>query len=203
MENLIGWKEIPYSDEATDALMELQKGQVLAVRMKAVKNGKVQIEFAEKIDSPNPVRSALGILNKSDDRFNFSSGARRSWETAEPADVESLFGFELPEGEAHSEILEILPNVKGQEFRLQIVEILETEMTDNQVDYADNYLKRAGKDGDYFYTPQGVRVASVISLVTAPVGTEIKHTYIEGAYAPVSSALASAIGKPKEIGVVR
>jgi len=200
METLIGWKDIAYSPEAEQALQNLKKGEVLAVRMKAVKNGKIQIEFAEKISTPNPVRSALGLLNKSDKRFNFSSGARRSWETAEPADLKALFGFELPEGESHSEILKVLPSVDGNVFRLQVIEKLESELNENQMEYKDNYLKRAGKEGNYFYTPEGHRVAVIVNLVTAPIGTEITHTYLKGAFASSEQVLSNVT--PQQIKAV-
>lgn len=188
--DITGWKNIEYSALAEKALEQLQKGQVLAVRMKAVKGGKVQIEFAEKITTANPVKSALGLLNKSDKRFSNSSGARRSWETGEPADVKDLFGFEIPDGEDHVELLEIVPDVNGQSFRLQIIEITESAYKERNAkrknpeseDYLESKLKRAGAEGNFFYTASGERVVSEPMLVTAPNGTEIKHTYLEGEF---------------------
>lgn len=202
MAQLVKWKDIDYSPKAEKALMELPKGKVMLVRMNRVSNGKIQLEFAEKIDNPNPVRSALGLLNKSDKRFNFSTGARRSWETAEPADVKALFGVEIPEDESHVEVLQVLPTHNGLEFRIQITEITEDKLSASQKEYADNYLKRAGKDGSYFYTPSGLRVASIASLVTAPIGTEINHTYLEGSYRDVSASLKEVMGIRPEITVV-
>jgi len=187
-EVLIKWKDMTLSPEADEALNVLEKGQVMALRMKNVKNGKVQVEFAEKIGNSNPVKSALGLLNASDKRFSFSSGARRSWETAEPLDIKSLFGYEIPEGESHVEILKIVPNVNGQKFSIQINEITEAEFIKanekkpEQLEYLEAKLKRAGADGNFFYTPLGSRVVSESRLVTAPVGVEVEHTYLEGSF---------------------
>lgn len=182
------WKEIDLSPNAKEALSKLEQGHVMALRMKHVANGKVQIEFAEKIDSPNPVKSALGLLNASDKRFNNSSGARRSWETAEPSDVKTLFGYEIPDGEAFTEILSVVPAVNGQRFAIQIIEQTEPAWMEankakpEQLEYLEGKLKRAGAEGNFFYTLAGNRVVSETRLVTAPVGTVIEHAYLEGSY---------------------
>ena len=55
----------------------LKKGDTLLVGARKVSNGKIQMEFAEIIQSADRALSALTVLNKSDDRF--SSRARRAW----------------------------------------------------------------------------------------------------------------------------
>lgn len=190
MDTLIGWKDITYSPEAEKALQELKEGKTMAVRMKHVANGKVQIEFAQKFNSPNPVKSALGLLNKSDDRFNFSSGARRAWETGQPEDIKALFGFEIPEGKDSVEILKTLPEVNGNEFSLQIIEVTESQYRERNSartnpdaeEYIINKLKRAGSDGHFFYTETGERVISEPMLVVAPKGVAIENTYLKGSF---------------------
>lgn len=172
------WKEIPLTETAKAKLAGLPTGVTLALRMRHVNSSdpnlpKVQIEFAEKIN--NGTQNAASLLNANDDRF--SSGAQRCWETADLAVAEKMFG-KIPEGEASVEILKELES----KFRIQLTECLESELTDEQKNYKDNYLKRAGADGNFFYAANGERVASRKRLVIVEPGTNPENTYISGSY---------------------
>ena len=71
------------------SLKELQVGETLLTVARKVANGKIQLEFAEKVTAKDRPLSALTVLNASDSRF--SSGARRGWATAEVLDASEIF----------------------------------------------------------------------------------------------------------------
>ena len=190
MENVIGWAEIPLSDKGKQYLTSLKEGVCVIVRAKRVNSSvdgmpKIQIEFAEKINNPNRGKSGLAMLNSDDSRF--STGAQRAWITASPAKAKELLGIEIPNGESFTEILQPCPTVGDEEFHLQYDEILESELTENEAAYAENYLKRAGAEGNYFYAGNGQRVASRKTLVVTPKGTVPSPKYIEGSFASAGS----------------
>lgn len=192
MAKIVKWEDIPYSPEAEEAIANLKEGKAFVVRMKHVNSSldnlpKIQIEFAEKINNPGRAQTALSMLNALDDRF--SSRAIRTWETADASIAEKMFG-NIPQGEASVEILKDAPPT----LRIQITEKVESELTPNQIMYAEqNYLKRRGKDGDFFYTPSGERVASIRELVQVNPGQSVNHTYLEGAY-KASHSLQDVLG---------
>ena len=135
------------------SLDTLKSGETLLVSARQVANGKISLEFAEKISTKNRPVSALTILNASDDRF--SSGARRGWATAEPVDASNALGINFgDDGEWYSSDrgemmdLDVLnPEFNGTRFRVQITET--TEPTEWQAENVERAAKRAGKDGDY------------------------------------------------------
>lgn len=179
------WNEISYSEEATTYIKSLKPDVAVAVRMRHVNSSnenlpKVQIEIAEKITMPGRTTSALSRLNADDDRF--SSGAQRSWETVSPDMVKQLFGWEIPDGEASVEILQPMPSMDGIDFHIQYTEDVESSLNDSEAQYPDNYLKRAGAEGNFFYTEDGQRVISRKRLVEVPTGTLPKHTYLAGSF---------------------
>lgn len=176
---IIGWKNIPLTDKAKSFLKDLPQGICVALRMKHVNSSKeglpkIQVEYAEKIKSNRP-QSLLQELNSEDDRF--SSGAQRHWITGDASVIESIYG-KIPEGEASVEILDKLPNT----YRMLVTEVTESQLTDTEQEYTENYLKRAGQDGNYFYTPNGERVAVRRDVVKVEAGAEPNHTYLEGSY---------------------
>lgn len=187
MKTIKSWKEIPYSDEANQVISDLKAKQLLIVRVKNVKGTdsnfpKVQIEFAEKINNNNET-NALAMFNTKDTRF--SSGAQRVWITADIADAERIIGKEFIdelEKEPSVEVLNIMQPQNGQELRIKVQEVPESQLTDNEKEYIDNYLKRAGAEGNYFFTPSGERVATRRTLVGVPVGSDPTHEYLEGSY---------------------
>lgn len=197
MENveIKGWKEIEYSEKAKQVIKALKTGQCLAVRMKHVNSSrdelpKVQIEFAEKILGANNVVTAGSFLNSKDDRY--SSGARRTWETADLEVAVSQFGV-IPDGESSVEILKVVPLINGMEPHIQVTEDIEANMTEDEMEYPENYLKRAGAEGNYFYTPQGHRVISRTRLIFTPVGGEVPHTFLQATALPEGVAPGGVI----------
>ncbi len=167
-------------------LEDLQPNQVLLLTARKVSNGKIQVEFAEKIQSKDRPMNALSLLNASDSRF--SSGARRAWVTAEPADAYERLGINFgDDGEWYDtekgEMLDLMILNPGVDlygnkvyFRVLITET--TEATEWQLDNIERAAKRAGKEGD-FITTNGQYIFSNTSAVLAPQGVEIAHTFIE------------------------
>ena len=77
------------NDLNSGSLDTLKTGETLLISARQINNGKISLEFAEKITAKDRPVSALTVLNASDDRF--SSGARRGWATAEPIDASKAF----------------------------------------------------------------------------------------------------------------
>ena len=79
------------------SIKELKPGQTLLVQARKVKNGKVQLEWAEKINNSNNATrrtwSAVQLLNSSDPAF--SSGARRAFFSSVVEDVSKYLGINL------------------------------------------------------------------------------------------------------------
>ena len=165
------------------SLKEIQVGETLLTVARKVANGKIQLEFAEKVTAKDRPMSALTVLNSSDTRF--SSGARRSWAIAEVADAADIFDVNFGDdgewfmGETASGKpaeflkLDILnPVFNGLRFRVRVVE--STEPTDSQKKYADDLgvnvvetqAKRAGKGGDYIlHNGQHIFMNSYVDLL--------------------------------------
>ena len=163
------------------SLEGLQPGETLLINARQVSNGKIQLEFAEKIAAKDRPVSALTILNASDDRF--SSGARRGWATAEPVDAANALGvnfgddgdwYATERGEMMD--LNILnPMFLTSRFRLQIVET--TEGTEWQQANVERAAKRAGKDGDYI-THDGQYIFSNSNVVLMEGDVAPTHTFL-------------------------
>lgn len=144
----------------TGSLQGLQVGQTLLLHSRKVNGGKIQLEFAEVLNSGSNTVNPLALFNGSDDRFT-SGGARRAWLTAEPKDASKYLGIDLSSANAAWTIdemgREILPlNILnpvakvGEELIALKVEVVETtEPTDWQRSNISTSAKRRGKDGDY------------------------------------------------------
>ena len=163
------------------SLDTLEVGQTLLISARQINNGKISLEFAEKITAKDRPVSALTILNASDDRF--SSGARRGWATAEPIDASNAFEINFgDDGEWYTSErgemmdLDILnPEFNGVRFRVQITET--TEPTEWQAENVERAAKRAGKDGDYI-THEGDYIFSNSDIVLLPEDQNAKHTWL-------------------------
>ena len=167
-------------------LKDLQPNEVLLVSARKVSNGKIQLEFAEKIQAADKPMNALTILNMSDDRF--SSGARRAWVTAEVADASERFNvnfgddgewYESEKGEMMDlNIIAPCLDVNGKTlyFKVQVLET--TEPTEYQAEHVETAAKRAGKEGD-FITHNGDYIFSNTTVVIVPKDTVVKHTWLE------------------------
>ena len=176
------------------SLNELQVGETLLTLARKVANGKIQLEFAEKVTAKDRPMSALTVLNASDSRF--SSGARRGWATAEVADAADIFGVNFgDDGEwfmgetASGKTAEFLkldilnPEFNNLRFRVRVME--STEPTDSQKKYADEIgvdvvetqAKRAGKGGDYIlHKGQHIFMNSYVDLL--PEGDDPQHVFL-------------------------
>jgi len=173
------------------AIDALKKGDTLLVNARKVKNNKIHLEFAEIISATTKPMSALGLLNKSDERF--SSSARRCWLTAEPADASDVFGVNFgndadwemtPKGEILE--LDILnPEYQGTRFRVIIEET--TEPSEWQADNLEQSAKRKGKDGD-FITSEGDYIFSNTDVIQTNEDTDNLHTFLQ----PDSKTLAAS-----------
>ena len=176
------------------SLKELQVGETLLTNARKVANGKIQLEFAEKVTAKDRPLSALTVLNASDSRF--SSGARRGWATAEVLDASEIFDVNFGDdgewfmGETASgkpaEFLKLNilnPVFNGLKFRVRVVE--STEPTESQKKYADEMgvdvidtqAKRAGKGGDHIlHQGQHIFMNSYVDLL--PEGSNPQHIFL-------------------------
>lgn len=167
-------------------IQDLQTGDVLLIGARKVSNGKIQLEFAEKIQTEDRAISALSILNASDSRF--SSGARRAWVTAEAGDSSERFNINFgDDGEWYQtdkglemdlNILNPYLDLNGvvYDFRVQVIET--TEPTEWQEENAEKAAKRKGKDGDYI-THDGEHIFSNTTVILALPGATVKHVWLE------------------------
>ena len=160
----------------------LKKGDTLLVNARKVNNDKLHLEFAEIINATTKPMSALGLLNKSDERF--SSSARRCWLTAEPADATDVFGIEFdatagwemtPKGEV-LELNILNPDHLGERFRVIVQET--TEPTKWQADNLSKAAKRKGKDGG-FITNNGDYIFSNTDVIQTNGDTNELHTWLQ------------------------
>ena len=144
---------------------------------KAVKGGKVQLAFSQVVDLGKTPTSILGLLNASDDRFN-QSKPRYSWMTAEPVDVQKVFGIDVS-GLSEGEVLEIgmvdprLTSMPETPLNIQITET--TKGTEYDVANFETRAKRAGKDGEFILSADG----KYIYVNTTVVPGTPKHVILE------------------------
>jgi hypothetical protein len=155
--------------------INLKDGETLLIGAKGIKGGKVQLEFAEKVNNPNARTSnaLVGMLNKSDDRFS-SKGARRAWISGEKADIKELVGIDvsnLNEGDT-LDINKLNPELDGQRLRLQVTETVTPDAY--QAENLETTAKRAGDGGD-FITHKGMYIFSNTEVVLG----EANHTFLE------------------------
>ena len=158
---------------------------------RGVKNGKVQLAFSQIVNTGTSGANVLGLLNKSDDRFN-QQKPRYSWMTAEKADVLAQFGIDLS-GLSEGDSLEIgavdprLTSNPDAELNIQITE--STEGSDYDVANFETRAKRAGKDGDFITTASGEYIYTRSTVVLG----EAKHQFItDTKRVSVDSGLASS-----------
>tara|TARA_R110002124_G_scaffold29509_1_gene102749 strand:+ start:277 stop:867 length:591 start_codon:yes stop_codon:yes gene_type:complete len=139
-------------------LNTLKLGQTLLTRFRKIEGGFVQMELAEVKEGSRGLSAAF-VFNQSDNRFSRNS-ARRAWQPATPADVESTLGLSVGDDQAWemdetgNEILTVnilnpVANYEGQEFPLRVQIIETTEPTDWQAANVQSSAKRKGKGGDF------------------------------------------------------
>jgi len=150
------------------SLQGLQVGQTLLVSARKVAGNKVQLEFAEIVQSRSNTVNPLALFNKSDDRFS-QAGARRAWLTAEPKDASAYLSIDVTETNPgwsidsmgrevlNLNILNPVANIEGEAIPLK-VEVVETVTpSDWQANNIDTSAKRRGKDGA-FITHKGMYI---------------------------------------------
>lgn len=153
-------------------LNTLKLGQTLLTRFRKIEGGFVQMELAEVKEGSRGLSAAF-VFNQSDNRFSRNS-ARRAWQPATPADVESTLGLSVGDDQAWemdetgNEILTVnilnpVATYEGQEFPMRVQIIETTEPTDWQAANVQTSAKRKGKggdfilyDGDYIFTRSSI-----------------------------------------------
>jgi hypothetical protein len=161
---------------------------------KGVKNGKVQLCFSQIVETGTAPTNILGLLNKSDDRFN-QSKPRYAWLTAEPTDVQTLFGINvsnIAEGDT-LEIDMVDARMAGDSRSLNIQINETTEGNAYEVANFEKSAKRAGKDGEFI-----MHNGKYIYVRTTVVAGDAKHFQFENTTrkaAGNSSIIADALGE--------
>ena len=155
----------------TGSLETLTPGQTLLVHARKVNGGKLQLEFAEKLQQADRPVNALAVFNKSDDRFSNGAGARRAWMTVEPSDASEILGIDLSDESKYTTDamgrdimpLNVLsPKAGDHTLRVQIVETTNASEWDAQ--NIETRAKRRGKDGD-FITHKGMYIFTQSTVV--------------------------------------
>jgi len=164
------------------SLEDLKAGDTLLVNARQVNGGKLHLEFAEIIQINAKPMNALTLLNKSDERF--SSSARRSWLTAEPADATEVLGINLGSDAAwevteKGEMLELnILNPAYNNVRFRVVVDETTTASEWQEENIETAAKRKGKDGDYI-THEGKYIFSNTDVVMTNEETKELHTFLQ------------------------
>ena len=139
-------------------LNTLKLGQTLLTRFRKIEGGFVQMELAEVKEGSRGLSAAF-VFNQSDNRFSRNS-ARRAWQPATPADVQSALGISVGDAEGWEmddmgneilvvNILNPVASFEGQEFPLRVQIVEPTEPTEWQRANINTAAKRKGKDGEF------------------------------------------------------
>jgi len=184
-------------------LEALTPGQTLLVQARKVNGGKLQLEFAEKLQQTDRPVNAISMFNKSDDRFSAGNGARRAWLTVEPTDASTLLGVDLEGGKYTTDEMgrDVLPlnianpTVNGQPLRVQIVET--TEATEWDAANIETRAKRRGKDGD-FITHNGMYIFTQSTVVLG----EPNNVFLEADAAQSNSGILASHNVSVETGEI-
>lgn len=173
----------------------LKKGDTLLVNARKVANGKIQLEFAEIINSNTKGVNVLALLNKSDDRF--SSNARRAWMTAEPTDAAELLGINLGANQPwyasdKGDMLDLyILNPSMYDTRMRVIVNETTEPTEYQAENLERSAKRRGKEGE-FITHNGDYIFSNTDVVLSNDNTEEFHVFLESDNTGLKTKVAAA-----------
>ena len=139
-------------------LNTLKLGQTLLTRFRKIEGGFVQMELAEVKEGSRGLSAAF-VFNQSDKRFSRNS-ARRAWQPATPADVQSALGISVGDDQAWEmddmgneilvvNILNPVASFEGQEFPLRVQIVETTEPTEWQRANINSTAKRKGRDGEF------------------------------------------------------
>ena len=172
-------------------LNTLKLGQTLLTRFRKIEGGFVQMELAEVKEGSRGLSAAF-VFNQSDNRFSRNS-ARRAWQPATPADVQSALGISVGDDQAWemddmgNEILVVnvlnpIASFEGQEFPLRVQIVETTEPTEWQRANINTTAKRKGRDGE-FILHNGEYIFTRSSIVF----NEPVDVYLKADTAPVQS----------------
>ena len=172
-------------------LNTLKLGQTLLTRFRKIEGGFVQMELAEVKEGSRGLSAAF-VFNQSDNRFSRNS-ARRAWQPATPADVQSALGISVADDQAWemddmgNEILTVnilnpVASFEGQEFPLRVQIVETTEPTEWQRANINSTAKRKGRDGE-FILHNGEYIFTRSSIVF----NEPVDVYLKADTAPVQS----------------
>jgi hypothetical protein len=137
-------------------LTKLNVGDVAIVRIKKVSNGKIELEFAEKMqkEQSNSTLNVLSLLNAGDPAFE--QKARRAWVIGTADNVAKLFNLDetaltsLGEGETIDVFIKNPSiEVSGVKYNYKVVIEETTEPTEFQLANIQKSAKKRGKDGDF------------------------------------------------------
>ena len=176
--------------------LNLTAGEMMLVSAKGVNGGKVQLTFAQIVETDRATTSLTSLLNASDDRFN-QQKPRFAWISGQPEDIQKQFGIDVS-GLAVGEVLEIgmkNPTINGNALNILITET--TEGNEWEVANFEKAAKRAGKDGDYILK-DGLYIYQRATVVLGPVSKDdhkiFKDTTRSGSVSS-ASAIADALGE--------
>jgi hypothetical protein len=172
-------------------LNTLKLGQTLLTRFRKIEGGFVQMELAEVKEGSRGLSAAF-VFNQSDNRFSRNS-ARRAWQPATPADVQSALGISVGDDQAWEmddmgneilvvNILNPVASFEGQEFPLRVQIVETTEPTDWQRANLNTSAKRKGRDGDFI-----LHNGDYIFTRSAIVFNEPVDVYLAADTAPVQT----------------
>jgi len=178
-------------------LNTLKLGQTLLTRFRKIEGGFVQMELAEVKEGSRGLSAAF-VFNQSDNRFSRNS-ARRAWQPATPADVQSALGISVGDDQAWEmdemgnetltvNILNPTATYEGQEFNLRVQIVETTEPTDWQRANINTAAKRKGRDGE-FILHDGEYIFTRSSIVF----NEPVDVYLEADTAPVTKAVIEKV----------
>jgi len=178
-------------------LNTLKLGQTLLTRFRKIEGGFVQMELAEVKEGSRGLSAAF-VFNQSDNRFSRNS-ARRAWQPATPADVESTLGISVGDDQAWEmdemgneilvvNILNPVASFEGQDYPLRVQIVETTEPTDWQRANINTAAKRKGRDGE-FILHDGEYIFTRSNIVfNKPV-----DVYLEADAAPVTKAVIEKV----------
>lgn len=172
------------------SLDTLNKGETLLVRARIVKNGKVELEFAEFANAnKNQTSSLLARINKSDDNWG-KKKPRRGWMNGTVEDIVDVFGIDTsdnaewyPSKKSNGTPItvcdfNILNPVTVEGIRARIIFEETTEPTDYQADNFETQAKRKGGEGDYI-THKGEYIFTNTQIIDTDEDTSDMHTFLE------------------------
>ena len=180
------------------SLDSLKQGETLLIEARKVANGKIQLEFAESLNTSARGKNALSVFNKSDDRFS-GGKPRRAWVTAEPVDAGELLNINLgDDGEWYEaqrrgksvEVLDInmLNPVDFDDERFRV--ICEETLTPSEYhsQSPEDYAKKKGKDGDLILH-NGCYIFSYTTVQVTNEVTDEMHTWLKADVATSSNSI--------------